>query len=177
MHFWCLLVAKWSQLRLAPRMAPEIPFVATAPFLAIAPRHFGKVSRKTLTLARRDSRQTPYCHELPQWRRLPASIRITAHSVVAVLSDSTVEIMPMSKTRLELERELCQIVAEKLELDPNRIRMHDDVVADLGADSLALAELTLQLEQRLGVKVPGEEWLEVITIGELADLIERYQHT
>lgn len=83
----------------------------------------------------------------------------------------------MPTTRLELEHELCQIVAEKLELDPNRIRMDDDVVADLGADSLALAELTLQLEERMGVKVPGEEWLDVITIGELADLIERYQHS
>jgi acyl carrier protein len=54
--------------------------------------------------------------------------------------------------------------------------MDDDVVVDLGADSLAMAELTMQLEQRMGVRVPGEDWLEVSTVGELADLIERYQH-
>ena len=83
----------------------------------------------------------------------------------------------MPSIRLELERELRQIVAEKLALDPEQIRMEDDMVADLGADSLALAELTLQLEQRMGVKVPGEEWLDVINVGELADLIERYQHS
>ena len=84
--------------------------------------------------------------------------------------------MPSPNTRLDLERRIREVVAEMLRLDPEQIRMEDDLVVDLGADSLALAELTVQLEQRMGVKVPGEEWLEVIAVGELADLIERHQH-
>jgi acyl carrier protein len=84
--------------------------------------------------------------------------------------------MSIPHSRRDIERELCQVVAEKLQRDPDKIRMDDDVVVDLGADSLAMAELTVQLEQRMGVRVPGEDWLEVSTVGELADLIERYQH-
>jgi len=85
--------------------------------------------------------------------------------------------MPSPNTRLDLERKLFEVVAEMLKLDLEQIRMEDDLIVDLGADSLALAELTMQLEQRMGVKVPGDEWLEVITVGELADLIERHQHS
>ena len=85
--------------------------------------------------------------------------------------------MPSPNTRVDLERKLCEVVADMLRLDPEHIRMEDDLVVDLRADSLALAELTMQLEKRMGVKVPGEEWLEVITVGELADLIERHQHS
>ena len=83
--------------------------------------------------------------------------------------------MPSPNTRLDLERRIREVVAEVLRLDPEQIRMEDDLLVDLGADSLALAELAMQLERRMGVKVPGEEWLEVIAVGELADLIERHQ--
>ena len=79
--------------------------------------------------------------------------------------------MVIPNSRLELQRQVCQIVAENLGLDPDKIFMDDDVVDDLGADSLALAELTMQLEQRMGVRVPGEEWLDVITVSQLLDLI------
>ena len=85
--------------------------------------------------------------------------------------------MPSPNTRLDLERKIREVVAEMLRLDPEQIRMEDDLLVDLGADSLALAELAMQLERRMGVKVPGEEWLEVIAVGELADLIERHQRS
>jgi len=85
--------------------------------------------------------------------------------------------MPTSCTRQKLERDLCVVLAEKLRLNPDNIRLDDDVIADLGADSLAMAELTVQLEQQLHASVPGEAWLDVDTVGELADLIERYRRT
>jgi acyl carrier protein len=98
--------------------------------------------------------------------------------VVYIASFSaTVATMPSPNTRVDLERKLCEVVAEMLRLDPEQIRMEDDLVVDLGADSLALAELSMQLEQRMGVKIPGEEWLEVTAVGELADLIERHQRS
>jgi acyl carrier protein len=83
--------------------------------------------------------------------------------------------MVIPNSRLELQRQVCQIVAEKLGLDPDKICLDDDVVDDLGADSLALAELTVQLEQRMGVRVPGAAWLDVITVSQLLDVIERHQ--
>ena len=83
--------------------------------------------------------------------------------------------MPIPQTRSELEHEVSHIVAGKLGLDPDKIRMDDDLIDNLGADSLALAELTLQLEVQMGIRVPGEEWLDVVTVSELLDLIERHQ--
>ncbi len=119
----------------------------------------------------------PWCIEIT----IQTRCRVLPESLESPFRDfpfpSAVAIMSISNTRLELERELCQVVAEKLKTDPNQIRMDDDVVVDLGVDSLALAELTVQLEKRMGVKVPGEDWLEVITVGELADLIERHQRS
>ncbi len=83
--------------------------------------------------------------------------------------------MPSRQTRLELEGLVRQAIAEKLQIDPDGIRLDDDVIDDLGFDSLALAEFTMQLELRLGITVPGTEWLDVITLSELLDLIERHQ--
>ena len=97
------------------------------------------------------------------------------YAVYIAYSSMLIATMPSTNARQDLERTLCEVVADRLRLDPNQIRMDDELVADLGADSLALAELSAQLEERMGVKVPGEEWMEVIAFGELVDLIERHQ--
>jgi len=84
-------------------------------------------------------------------------------------------IMQIPKTRVELEHEVLNMVAVKLLVDPNKIRLDDDLIEDLGADSLALAELTMQVEERTGIKVRGDAWLDVFTIRQLLDLIEEHQ--
>lgn len=44
-------------------------------------------------------------------------------------------------------------------------------VEDLGADSLDLVELVMQLEEDFDVEIPDEEFENIATFGELVDLI------
>jgi acyl carrier protein len=47
-----------------------------------------------------------------------------------------------------------------------------DVIANLGIDSLGLAELVHALEERLGIVVPEEKLAGVRTVGDLFDLLQ-----
>lgn len=44
-------------------------------------------------------------------------------------------------------------------------------VEDLGADSLDLVELVMQLEEDFDMEIPDEEFENIATFGELVDLI------
>ncbi|MDX3225001.1 acyl carrier protein [Streptomyces sp. ME19-01-6] len=45
---------------------------------------------------------------------------------------------------------------------------------DLEADSLDLAELTMALEDRVGVSIPEQDFKRVTTVSDTLDLIERH---
>lgn len=51
------------------------------------------------------------------------------------------------------------------------IRLEDDLLVDLGLDSLAIAELMTVLEQHLQRPVPVDELLYVATVEDLATLL------
>src|SRR5689334_2041378 len=46
---------------------------------------------------------------------------------------------------------------------------------DLGADSLDVVELMMELEGKFGLEIPEEEIKRIETVGEMIELIERYQ--
>jgi acyl carrier protein len=50
-------------------------------------------------------------------------------------------------------------------------------IAELGIDSISLAEIMMRIEDSLGIEVPATEWLRVRTIEEILNLIERTRPT
>lgn len=68
-----------------------------------------------------------------------------------------------------------QFLHERLGVDPAQV-VNDALLADLGVDSLMLAELMFEAEDRLGISI-GSDVAEPRTVGELLSLIDSLQAT
>ena len=69
---------------------------------------------------------------------------------------------------LELAREH---LVDVMRVDPARVHEDTRFKEDLGADSLDLVELLVELEDRYGVRIPDEEAASILTVGHAADYV------
>jgi acyl carrier protein len=74
-------------------------------------------------------------------------------------------------TREEVLERIRAHLAEELEVDPSRIGEHTRFKEDLEADSLHLVELVMELEDSYGVRIPDEEAVKILTVGQAADFV------
>lgn len=63
------------------------------------------------------------------------------------------------------------IIAEKLNVDQDEIKLESSIVDDLGADSIDLIELIMNLEEEYGVSISDEEAVKLKTVGDVVDFI------
>ena len=70
----------------------------------------------------------------------------------------------------EIRNKVIEIIADRLSRDKATITEASNVVADLGADSLDIAEIMMDLEDAFGVKL--EEDQDLNTIGDIVKYIE-----
>lgn len=68
------------------------------------------------------------------------------------------------------------ILAKQLQLDPSKISEDTDIVEDLGADSLDIVEVLMELEQTFGVSIPDEEIIKFRTPKDIQNYIEAQQN-
>ncbi len=64
-----------------------------------------------------------------------------------------------------------KILADQLYIDINDISEDSDIIDDLGADSLDIAELIMSVEEEYGIIVTDERLMGIRTIGQLTDLL------
>ncbi len=62
-------------------------------------------------------------------------------------------------------------LAEELEVDPSRVQEETRFREDLEADSLDLVELTVELEDHYGIRIPDEDAAKIRTVGQAADFV------
>lgn len=53
--------------------------------------------------------------------------------------------------------QIVEILAKQLQIDPSKINENTNIVEDLGADSLDIVEILMELEQTFSVSVPDEQ--------------------
>ena len=73
--------------------------------------------------------------------------------------------------RAELLEVLRDKAVELLEVKPEQVTEQASFVDDLHADSLALVELALVLEESLGTELPEQELAAARTVGSYADVL------
>lgn len=73
--------------------------------------------------------------------------------------------------RAELLEVLRDKAVELLEVEPEQVTEAASFVVDLHADSLALVELALVLEESLGTELPEQELAAARTVGAYADVL------
>ena len=64
------------------------------------------------------------------------------------------------------------ILAEQLEIDPETITLDTNIVDDLDADSLDLAEIIMAIEEEFDIEVPDEEAEKFQIVGDIVKYVE-----
>ncbi len=75
-----------------------------------------------------------------------------------------------------MKEELKALIAQQLNVDPDRIGDDTDIVEDLGADSLDVVELLMTFEDQYGVTIPDEDVLKLKTVEAAAAYIQEHQN-
>ncbi len=71
----------------------------------------------------------------------------------------------------QIESKVYKIVAEKLNIDEKNVSAASRFQEDLGADSLDIVELLMEIEEEFGVSISDEESEKLKTVGDAAKFI------
>ena len=67
------------------------------------------------------------------------------------------------------------MLVKQLNLPADKIEADSDIIKDLGADSLDVVELLISLEDDYGISIPEEDIVNVKTVQDIVDMIEKFQ--
>ena len=67
---------------------------------------------------------------------------------------------------------ISEIVCRRLGVNGSDLRLDARFIADLGADSLDLTELVLELEERFGILIPESDLSEIQTVADAVRIVE-----
>ena len=68
--------------------------------------------------------------------------------------------------------EVAKILSEQLGVAKSKITLESDIVKDLGADSLDVVELLMNLEDNTGKTIPEDKVRNIKTVGDVVKLLE-----
>ena len=69
---------------------------------------------------------------------------------------------------------IIEIVAEKMGKPKEEIALDKSFVNDLGADSLDIVELIMDIEDEFDLSIPEEEAQKIVTIGDAVKYVEEH---
>ena len=73
---------------------------------------------------------------------------------------------------MELENKVREIVCQQLDVEADMVKKETSFVEDLGADSLAVVELVLALEEAFDIDIPDEDTEKLRTFNDAVTYIE-----
>ena len=71
-----------------------------------------------------------------------------------------------------MTKKIKEIISELIEVDASTIGDTALIIDDLGADSIAVMEIVMELEEEYGVEVPTEDVLNLKTVADIVAYIE-----
>ena len=73
-----------------------------------------------------------------------------------------------------IEARVKEIIAQQLEVSPEQVRPEASFTEDLKADSLAVVELVLALEQEFKLEIPEEDTEQIKTVKDAVNYIKTH---
>ena len=74
----------------------------------------------------------------------------------------------------EIESKVKQIISAQLEVSPEKLSDGASFVDDLKADSLAVVELVLALEEAFHIEIPDEDTEQIKTVKDAVDYVKNH---
>ena len=68
-----------------------------------------------------------------------------------------------------------EVLMEAINVDEDMIKMEANLKDDLGIDSLAAVELSLELETEFDVRIEDDELAKLVTVADIVKLLESKQ--
>ncbi|ACM60258.1 acyl carrier protein [Caldicellulosiruptor bescii] len=75
----------------------------------------------------------------------------------------------------EIFEKVKKIIADKLDIEEDKITPESSFLDDLGADSLDIVELIMELEEEFGIEIPDEDAEKIRTVADAVKYIEEHQ--
>ena len=73
---------------------------------------------------------------------------------------------------MDIAEKVKEIVSDKLDVDPADIQEDKDFVEDLKADSLAIVEVVLALEEQFEIEIPDEDTEKIKTVNDAIEYVK-----
>lgn len=73
----------------------------------------------------------------------------------------------------KIQERVIQIVCDNLGVNKEQVTRSTSFTEDVGADSLDIVELVMELEEEFEITIPDEEAEKIKTVGEAIDFIEK----
>ena len=74
----------------------------------------------------------------------------------------------------EIEDKVKKLIIEQLEVAPDKVKPEASFSEDLKADSLAVVELVLALEEAFKIEIPNEDTEKIKTVGDAINYIKSH---
>ena len=74
---------------------------------------------------------------------------------------------------MSVEQRVVEIVCEHLAVDKEKVTRDTKFIEDIGADSLDIVELVMELEEEFDIQIPDDQAEKIKTVGEAVDFIEK----
>ena len=81
-------------------------------------------------------------------------------------------ILFFERKQKKMIEELIEIIAKQLSVDASEITPDTDILDDIGADSLAVVDILMTIEDRFGVVVPDDEAPNLRTVRLMSEYLE-----
>ncbi|MEE9913664.1 MAG: acyl carrier protein [Deltaproteobacteria bacterium] len=74
---------------------------------------------------------------------------------------------------MSLEEKVIKLVMEQLDVTQEQCKLEASFIDDLGADSLDLVELIMEMEEVFGTEIADEELEKIRTIKDVIDFLQK----
>ena len=76
-------------------------------------------------------------------------------------------------TPAEIEQKVIEIVCKQLSVQKEKVTRASSFINDLGADSLDIVEMVMEIEDAFDLSIPDEEAEKIQTVGDAITYIEQ----
>ncbi len=78
----------------------------------------------------------------------------------------------MTSNTTDIPERVIKVVCEKMSKTPEQVTRDSSFINDLGADSLDIVELVMELEDEFGISIPDTDSEKIQTVGNAIDYIQ-----